>query len=54
MFKIHGCWANARAYRHHPVAADSTPDILKLSILKLPVLFNVVRRFVGDQTLQST
>ena len=26
MFKIHGCLANARAYRLHPVAADSTPD----------------------------
>ena len=26
MFKIHGCLANARAYRLHSVAADSTPD----------------------------
>ena len=26
MFKIHGCLANARVYRLHPVAADSTPD----------------------------
>ena len=25
MFKIHGCLASARAYRLHPVAADSTP-----------------------------
>ena len=25
MFKIHGCLANARAYRLHPVAAGSTP-----------------------------
>ena len=26
MFKIHGCLANAREYRLHPVAADSTPS----------------------------
>ena len=25
MFKFHECLANARAYRLHPVAADSTP-----------------------------